>query len=90
MPDRTETVVSNSSAIVISAVASSAMRGSMIAAVPPTGRISSVARPLATPPLAWISSTIAIASIECWNSACHSTDGKRRWIAWMQIRPNVK
>ena len=74
----------------MSDVTSSAVRGATIVAVAPAGRISSVPRPLATPPLAWISSVIATVSTTTWKRASHSTDGQRRWIAWIETRPNAK
>ena len=61
-----------------------------MAAVAPTGRNSSVARPLLTPPLAWISSVIATASTVSGKSAIQCAEGQRLWIGWMQTSPNVK
>ena len=71
-------------------VTSSAVRGATMVAVAPAGRINSVPSPLATPPLAWISSVIATVSTATWKRASHSTDGQRRWSTWIETRPNAK
>ncbi len=89
-PVRIETRVSSSSPIEITAVASSASRGRTMAAIAPTGRNSSVARPLLTPPLACTSSVMATPSTASGNSAIHSAPGQRRWIGCTHTRPKVK
>ena len=89
-PDSAETTVWNSSPSAITAVASSARRGRTMAAVAPTGRTSSVARPLPTPPLAWISSVRQRPSTASGNSAIHSAPGQRLWIGCMHTSANAK
>ena len=90
IPVNAKTTVSNSSPSVMTAVASRASRGRTIAAVAPTGRNSSVPRPLAMPPLAWISSVRATPSTASGNSAIHSAPGQRFWMGWMQTRAKAK
>ena len=90
VPESAEMMVSNSSRIVMAAVASSASRGRTTVAVAPTGRNSSVASPPPTPPLAWVSSVMAIPSTASGKSAIHSADSERRWIGCMHTSPNVK